>query len=243
MINVIVTNTEQEPINLVVEPVGKYKGDPGTEGKSAFQIWLEDGNVGSVTDFLNSLIGPSGPGGSASQWRSGNGVPSNGNGTDGDFYLNELNGDVYQKTTGSYVFKLNIMGPQGLQGLQGDPGPQGLQGIPGNDGATGPQGPQGLQGDPGTTPTPSANTGTVIDLSNTAGNYMNMSAADPATTYTFTGAVLGGWAKMLINAATEPTITGGNKLYGPTFQANTNMYMVAEYNGVNVDYFFIKLFA
>lgn len=32
----------------------------GADGKSAYEIWLDEGNTGTVTDFLNSLIGPPG---------------------------------------------------------------------------------------------------------------------------------------------------------------------------------------
>ena len=33
---------------------------PGSPGKSAYQIWLEEGNVGSIQDFLDSLKGEDG---------------------------------------------------------------------------------------------------------------------------------------------------------------------------------------
>lgn len=36
------------------------KGDPGTEGKSAYDIWLEEGNTGTEADFLESLKGSGG---------------------------------------------------------------------------------------------------------------------------------------------------------------------------------------
>lgn len=36
------------------------KGDKGDNGKSSYQIWLENGNVGSEDDFLNSLKGEKG---------------------------------------------------------------------------------------------------------------------------------------------------------------------------------------
>lgn len=35
----------------------------GTDGKSAYQLWLDQGNTGSVQDFVNSLKGPSGAAG------------------------------------------------------------------------------------------------------------------------------------------------------------------------------------
>ncbi len=41
-------------------------GEPGAQGLSAYQIWIEEGNVGSEADFLASLVGPPGEGGSSS---------------------------------------------------------------------------------------------------------------------------------------------------------------------------------
>lgn len=35
-------------------------GEPGADGKSAYQIWLDAGNVGTIEQFLASLIGPPG---------------------------------------------------------------------------------------------------------------------------------------------------------------------------------------
>jgi hypothetical protein len=35
-------------------------GEPGQDGKSAYDIWLEEGNTGTVEKFLQSLIGPQG---------------------------------------------------------------------------------------------------------------------------------------------------------------------------------------
>lgn len=36
------------------------EGDDGPDGKSAYQIWLDDGNVGTEQDFLDSLKGTPG---------------------------------------------------------------------------------------------------------------------------------------------------------------------------------------
>ena len=36
-----------------------YIGE-GTDGKSAYELWLDEGHTGSVEDFLNSLIGSNG---------------------------------------------------------------------------------------------------------------------------------------------------------------------------------------
>ncbi|MDE6849612.1 MAG: collagen-like protein, partial [Ruminococcus sp.] len=42
------------------------KGDTGEDGKSAYDVWLAQGNSGTETDFLNSLKGEKGDTGSAS---------------------------------------------------------------------------------------------------------------------------------------------------------------------------------
>lgn len=36
-------------------------GTPGADGESAYQIWLDAGNVGTEEEFLASLVGPEGP--------------------------------------------------------------------------------------------------------------------------------------------------------------------------------------
>lgn len=42
------------------------KGDTGADGKSAYDVWIEQGNSGTEADFLNSLKGEKGDTGSAS---------------------------------------------------------------------------------------------------------------------------------------------------------------------------------
>ncbi len=64
-----------------------------------------------------------------SVWRNGIGVPSNGLGAIGDYYLNDSNGDVYYKGSGgTYSIIANILGPQGIQGIQGIQGTTGPSG-------------------------------------------------------------------------------------------------------------------
>jgi hypothetical protein len=41
------------------------QGPIGSPGSSAYQVWLSEGNVGTETAFLNSLVGPQGPVGPA----------------------------------------------------------------------------------------------------------------------------------------------------------------------------------
>ena len=68
-----------------------------------------------------------------------------------------------------------------------------------------------------------------------------MSAANSATTYTTSGTTLGAFACTLINAATEPTVTGATKIKGSDFVASTDMQMWVQYLGVTVQYFFLEL--
>lgn len=72
---------------------------------------------------------------------TGSGAPSDGNGNDGDLYMNTANGDVYQKGSGAWGSAIaNITGPAGATGATGATGAQGPQGDPGNDGADGSNG-------------------------------------------------------------------------------------------------------
>jgi hypothetical protein len=105
-----------------VGPVGPSgpSGASGAAGQSAYDLWLAQGNTGTVQDFLST---------SAYQiW-----LAQGNTGTAQDF-LNTLVGP---------------QGPQGIQGpagTNGATGPQGIQGSAGNDGSTGPQGPIGITG-------------------------------------------------------------------------------------------------
>ena len=87
-----------------------------------------------------------------------------------------------------------------------------------------------------TTPT------TVLDLSNNGGNYANMASANGATAYTTTGAVLGGWVKVLINSTSQPTVDGSSTpISGATWVTGTNMYMVVSYNGTATQFYFLEI--
>ena len=121
----------------------------------------------------------------------GSGVPDINDGTNGDLYLDQLTGDLYQRSLDVWTLYLNIMGPAGPQGEKGDPGdpggPQGEQGDPGfspyidgttknwidSTGDTGvlAEGTQGAQGDPG----PAGS----VD----AGAYMQFVPQNPPMTY------------------------------------------------------------
>ena len=65
-------------------------------------------------------------------------APSNGQGVDGDFYINTASNFIYgPKANGIWPSGVSLVGPQG---------PAGATGLTGAAGATGPAGPQGLTG-------------------------------------------------------------------------------------------------
>jgi hypothetical protein len=137
--------------------MGLSLNDPsstGVDGKSAFELWLEDGNEGTLADFwefckgepgLDGLNGIDGQDG-AQGIQGPPGLPGT-PGADGAPGIQGLPGED------------GVAGATGLQGVQGPPGQdgaQGIQGIPGvkgdkgDTGNTGGQGIQGIQGIPGT---------------------------------------------------------------------------------------------
>jgi hypothetical protein len=80
-----------------------------------------------------------------STWFNGAGAPGV-LGIDGDYYLDDTNGDVYQKVAGVWTVVGNIMGPagaDGVDGVDGAPGPPGADGADGADGAPGADGADG----------------------------------------------------------------------------------------------------
>jgi hypothetical protein len=93
---------------------------------SAYQIWLAQGNTGTAQDFLNTLVGPQGP-----QGVQGATGPSGATGLTGP------------------AGAQGLPGTNGNDGADGAQGPQGVQGPAGNDGSTGPQGPIGITGPAG----------------------------------------------------------------------------------------------
>ena len=61
-----------------------------------------------------SIVGTNGTNGTnGSVWYTGSGVPSGGLGANIDFYLRTTNGDVYSKSSGSWVVTQNLTGPAG----------------------------------------------------------------------------------------------------------------------------------
>lgn len=84
-------------------------------------------------------------------------------------------------------------------------------------------------------------TGTEFDLGCIHGDSYNFGAASSATAYTYKNLVEGGFASGLVNAASEPTVTGATKISGETFVANTNMELVVEVKNGAARYFFLAV--
>lgn len=81
----------------------------------------------------------------------------------------------------------------------------------------------------------------IISLENPLGNWYT-SSANSSTTYTLTNANhAGGWACVLINTTSEPTVTGATKVSGSEWVASTNMEMIVYYDGYNTKYYFLDL--
>ena len=102
-------------------------GSNGQNGKSAYELAVDNGYMGSVDEWLNSLKGANGNNGS--NGKSAYEIACD-NGFEGTVqeWLNSLKGEQGQQ---------GIQGPQGEQGQQGIQGPQGEQGIQGEQGVQG----------------------------------------------------------------------------------------------------------
>ena len=114
------------------------------EQDSLYDLAVSNGFVGTLTQYLDSLVGPQGPQGDQGiqgiqgiqgySILNGTAVPTS-EGIDGDFYIKTDTNDLYgPKTGGAWGSPTNLVGPQGIQGEQGI---QGIQGVQGDTGLTG----------------------------------------------------------------------------------------------------------
>lgn len=114
-----------------------YLTGAGAEGDSAYEVAVNNGFVGTESQWLASLVGPQGPtGATGATGATGSTGPQGPQGTAG--------------ATGS-TGATGAQGPQGPKGDTGDTGATGAQGPAGATGSTGATGAQGPQGDPGST--------------------------------------------------------------------------------------------
>lgn len=108
------------------------------------EISFKAGGVWNVIADITGAAGPAGADGAdgadglnGSVWRDGTGVPSNALGVNGDYYLNDANGDVYYKAAGVYTVVANIEGPAGSAGSAGAAGTVWYSGAGAPAGGTG----------------------------------------------------------------------------------------------------------
>jgi hypothetical protein len=112
---------------------------------TAFQIYGP--KAGGSWASGTSIIGPTGatgpagstgatgsPGADGAKWYSGSGAPSGALGVNGDLYLNTANGDLYQKSGGTWSVIDNLTGPTGATGSTGATGATGPAGSNGTNG-------------------------------------------------------------------------------------------------------------
>ena len=113
-----------------IQGIKGVKGDPGADGDSAYQVWLDEGNVGTEADFLVDITGPagaSGPGGS--QILSDIVDPINIDGNPGDYWLNKTTSTLWgPKDVATFWVGTDLL-------LKGDTGDTGATGAAGADGA------------------------------------------------------------------------------------------------------------
>ncbi len=109
--------------------------DEATKGKSAFEIAVEHGYVGTEEEWLRSLHGKDGEDGTPG--KDGEQGPPGENGRDG------IDGEQGPPGADGKDGRDGVDGKDGADGL---PGKDGEPGPPGKDGETGPQGPPGRDG-------------------------------------------------------------------------------------------------
>jgi hypothetical protein len=118
IITILVASAISAGIAVSTQLITGPRGPQGEQGETG-----ATGPAGSA-----GATGPQGPQGPAgvngATWLNGTGVPSSSLGSNGDFYLNLANSDVYNKISGSWVWVANIHGATGAQGDRGFGVPQ-----------------------------------------------------------------------------------------------------------------------
>jgi len=117
----------------------EYNGD-------SIYIWDADATEWSLIGPGAEATGPTGPTGASTEWTNGPTGPTAGQGNDGDYYLDDSTGDVYNKSSGTWNFISNMEGPTGPSGSNGPTGPTGAS-TEWTNGSTGPTSGQGSTGD------------------------------------------------------------------------------------------------
>jgi hypothetical protein len=101
---------------------------------------FEGGDYPGSADYINLIdtLASLPEGGGGNVVLNGAGVPSAGTGSNGDFYINTINYDIYgPKTAGAWGSATSLIGPTGATGSAGATGATGAQGATGSTGETG----------------------------------------------------------------------------------------------------------
>ena len=151
-----------ESISLDVDDVQyiPVPGPQGPQGKSAYEVAVDEGYVGTESEWLESLVGPTGSQGPAGpqgiqgiQGPKGDTGDTGPAGKDGSPGATGPQGEPgasayeiaveegYSGTESEWL--ASLVGPQGPTGPTGPQGEQGIQGIQGPQGSTGPTGASG----------------------------------------------------------------------------------------------------
>lgn len=136
-----ITGTDGDTVDLdslvpVPAPDGSPAAEQGPPGASAYQLAVEQGFTGTLTEWLASLVGPQGPTGAA--------------GATGATGATGPKGDPGEQGPAGPT---GDTGPQGETGPTGATGPKGDPGLQGEQGPKGDTGPQPALGAAGTGPT------------------------------------------------------------------------------------------
>ena len=141
----------------------------GADGKSAYEIAVENGFVGTETEWLASLKGA--PGKDGAPGRDGaDGAPGRDgtDGRDGVSATHEWNGTTLTITSASGTSSADLKGEPGRDGADGAPGKDGADGAPGAPGEPGKDGAPGKDGKDGVTPQLSIGTVTTLEAGSNA---------------------------------------------------------------------------
>ena len=150
--------SDADPGNLETATVDLGTGDlgtgiPGKDGKSAYEIAVDNGFVGTESEWLESLKGPQGePGPQGPAGTEGPKGDTGPKGEQGEPGPQGPEGPMGPEGPKGEKGDVGDIGPEGPQGPKGDTGPQGEPGPQGPAGPEGPKGdtgPKGEQGEPG----------------------------------------------------------------------------------------------
>ncbi|MDE5754848.1 MAG: collagen-like protein [Oscillospiraceae bacterium] len=128
---------------------GNASGTNGKDGLSAYEIAVQNGFTGSVSDWLASLQGEPGEPGKQG--------------------LQGIQGDPGQQGEKGEPGERGLQGEKGEKGDKGDPGKQGIQGIPGEKGEPGENGKDGVDGFSPVVTTEQTADGAIITITDAVG--------------------------------------------------------------------------